>query len=662
MNLRNGALLQGGRYRVDAVIGQGGFGITYKGVQLALNRTVAIKEFFMKDLCERDQESSHVSVPSTGSRELVSRFRQKFLKEARNIASCNCNGIVSVFDVFEENGTAYYVMEYLGGGSLSDKLKRGALPESVALRYTRQVAESLSYIHDRSMMHLDVKPANILISNDGRAVLIDFGLSKKYDEIGRQTSTTPVGISQGYAPMEQYKRGGVSSFTPATDIYSLGATLYKMLTGSTPPEASDLLNDGLPELPVEISQATRNAVVAAMQPQVSMRPQSISDFLAILDYGNNGVSKGAVVAVVNDNSEETIAFDAGSRAASLKEPERRKRNAGNGDVVVAAVAADVPVAPVTPVSAPKNGRLMFVNSIFIVEAIIGILQQLCVLSDGYEMVGIIWDIHIPASIIISIAAIFVVKGTKATVGAVVLLLSNIMRFLMSSLMVIEYDVLSLTIFYTAYIIGLALIISGTGGCRKQVNSVIVISLIEYLICLNPYLLWDFGLWDSYTDVFKNYESLSLLTIYIYLIVICSMRIREKTKLNRQGSSVVWVLIRVFTVLYLASCFMPYFIDVEYSLSWYSSSVCDCSLFGYMNVEEDYAIAFVVPYIFMLVNFVQSFISPRKWINGVSSGLMILMNVLLFPVYTYYSLDFGAILCMVFSVTLFVLTFIPVKKS
>ena len=283
MQLTKGTELQGGKYRILEIVGQGGFGITYLAEQTSLGRKVAIKEFFMKELCNRDADTSYVTVPSIGSRELVERFRQKFLKEARSIASLEHKNIVPIIDVFEENGTAYYVMKNIAGGSLADKVKSGALPESDAVRYIRQVASALEFVHSKRMMHLDVKPANILLDDTDSAVLIDFGLSKQYDDAGTQTSTTPVGISHGYAPIEQYRRGGVSSFSPATDIYSLGATLYKLVTGVTPPEASDVGNEGLPVLPSDISLAVRGAIEAAMQFRVKDRPQSIEAFLEMIE-------------------------------------------------------------------------------------------------------------------------------------------------------------------------------------------------------------------------------------------------------------------------------------------------------------------------------------------------------------------------------------------
>jgi len=283
MQLTQNSLLQNGKYRIEKVLGQGGFGITYLGEQVALGRKVAIKEFFMKEYCNRNTATSHVSVGSQGSKDTVDRFRLKFIKEAQLIAGLNHPNIIRIHDIFEENGTAYYVMEYQEGGSLSEYLKmRGVLGEEEALYFIRQIAGALEYIHEKKINHLDVKPGNILLNETNDAVLIDFGLSKRYDDEGNQTSTTPVGISHGYAPLEQYKRGGVGIFSPATDIYSLGATLYKLLTGNTPPEANDVMEDGLPAMPSNISGKIRNAIVSAMTPARSKRPQSIDEFLQML--------------------------------------------------------------------------------------------------------------------------------------------------------------------------------------------------------------------------------------------------------------------------------------------------------------------------------------------------------------------------------------------
>lgn len=282
--LQQGATLQGGRYRIQGVLGQGGFGITYIAEQIGLGRKVAIKEFFMKEWCERDASTSRVTLGTAGSSDTVSRFREKFMKEARNISRLNHPNIVRIHDVFEENGTAYYVMDYAEGGSLADLVKRkGCLSEADATRYILQVADALQYIHAQNMAHLDVKPANILLNERGEAILIDFGLSKQYDATsGGQTSTTPVGISEGYAPMEQYRQGGVSEFSPETDIYSLGATFFKLLTGKTPPTASDIFEDGVPVQELKsrgVSQAAITIITQAMEPRRKQRMKDVKVFI-----------------------------------------------------------------------------------------------------------------------------------------------------------------------------------------------------------------------------------------------------------------------------------------------------------------------------------------------------------------------------------------------
>jgi serine/threonine protein kinase len=282
--LQPNATLQGGKYIIKKVLGQGGFGITYLAEHNLLGTKVAIKEFFMKDFCNREEMTSHVSVVTEGGRVQVSRFREKFLKEARNIARLHHPNIVRISDVFEENGTAYYVMDYCEGGSLADLVKNypTGMGEARALKYIRQVASALQYIHEKNMNHLDVKPANILLDSYDNAILIDFGLSKQYDLSGGQTSTTPVGISHGYAPIEQYRENGIREFSPETDIYALGATFYKLVTGLTPPSANDILNDGLPPFPSTLSQKICKSIELAMQPRKKDRPQSLLAFLKLL--------------------------------------------------------------------------------------------------------------------------------------------------------------------------------------------------------------------------------------------------------------------------------------------------------------------------------------------------------------------------------------------
>ena len=285
MNLTSGTLLERGKYRIISTLGRGGFGITYLAEQVLARRKVCIKEFFPKDFYKRDEGSDSISILSQGQASTMSRFKEKFLKEAQTIAALDHANIIHILDVFEENNTAYYVMEYVEGESLNEVVKHcGAMAEGEAVEYVRQVASALEYLHERKIMHLDIKPGNIMLrSKDNHVVLIDFGLSKHYDEqSGEATSTTPVGVSHGYAPMEQYKQGGVNTFSPETDIYSLGATLYYLLTGQRPPEAASLINDPL-EFPQHVSATLRSAITAAMSPSSKQRPASVGKFVAMFN-------------------------------------------------------------------------------------------------------------------------------------------------------------------------------------------------------------------------------------------------------------------------------------------------------------------------------------------------------------------------------------------
>ena len=275
--LKQGTSLQGGKYIIKQVLGQGGFGITYLAEQVSLDREVAIKEFFMNDGCMRDVASGRVTVPSTGAAARVEQFRKKFFKEAQSLASMDHPNIIGVIDVFEENGTVYYSMPYMPNGSLKSLVqKKGPLPEAEALRYVRQVASALKYMHDRHLCHYDVKPDNILIDNRNNAVLIDFGISKNYDADGNETSTTPIGISEGYAPIEQYQ--GISGFSPASDIYALGATLYYLLEGKVPPSAISRVAGTKLTFSANVSGRTQSLMKQSMALQQHQRPTDLSCF------------------------------------------------------------------------------------------------------------------------------------------------------------------------------------------------------------------------------------------------------------------------------------------------------------------------------------------------------------------------------------------------
>lgn len=313
MELREGTELNGGNYRVIKSLGRGGFAITYLAEQVHTGRKVCIKEFFPENYYRRNSNTSALLLNNESASGLMQRFINKFIKEAQTISRLNHPNIIHIFDTFLENNTAYYVMEYVDGMSVEQYVnEHGAMSEGAAVNLIGQVSAALHYIHQQQMLHLDVKPGNIMIRrSDNQAVLIDFGLAKNYDETGSQTSATPICVSHGFTPFEQYQRGGVSSFTPQTDIYSLGATFYFMLVGKEPPAATEVITNGLPAMPQHISENSRNAITAAMQMRCSDRPSSVAEFMSIVmrgrradgvvkqtDESSSGMSPGKIVLIV----------------------------------------------------------------------------------------------------------------------------------------------------------------------------------------------------------------------------------------------------------------------------------------------------------------------------------------------------------------------------
>lgn len=281
-SLADGMTLQNGKYTIVRMLSHGGFGVTYLARHNKLNVNVCIKEFFPSAWCNRDAFSFEVTVTTSGNAEMVDRFLHKFIKEAQSIARLNHEGIVKVHDVFEENGTAYYVMDYIEGQTLQEIVKtHGALSTKEAVQYISQAANALDYLHGEKMNHLDVKPANMMINSKGKLILIDFGVAKHYGVDGHQTTTTPMCVSRGYSPIEQYDDGGVSHFSPVADIYALGATLYFLLTGNTPPEATKLAVDEI-DIPSNIPPKIANTIRHAMKAKQSLRTPSIRAFLGDL--------------------------------------------------------------------------------------------------------------------------------------------------------------------------------------------------------------------------------------------------------------------------------------------------------------------------------------------------------------------------------------------
>lgn len=298
MSLPAGTVLRGNSftYKIERALGQGSFGITYladasvemKGElgTLRSSMRVAIKEFFMKEINGR--EGSTVTKGSKGG--VVDDYRKKFRREAANLAKLHHPNIVQVLESFDANDTSYYVMEYIDGVNLDKAIEaKSGLGEAESLAIMKQVCSAVSFMHNSKMLHLDIKPGNIMLRKNGDAVLIDFGLSKQYDNKGQPETSTTIGSgTTGYAPIEQANYHESDGFPVTMDVYALGGTLFKMLTGHRPPEASEILNEGFPwgELKQHgVSDDTITAVRQAMAPLKRQRTKSVRLFAEMLTGG-----------------------------------------------------------------------------------------------------------------------------------------------------------------------------------------------------------------------------------------------------------------------------------------------------------------------------------------------------------------------------------------
>ena len=291
--LEPNSLLKDGTYRIVSLLDEGGFGKTYIAEHIVMQRKVCIKEFFINGYCSRDT-TNRVGASSPQFENLIDELKRKFIKEAMILAAMDHPNIVNVYDSFTENNTAYYVMEYIEGESLRNIIRNGgAMSENQALAYMEEIAKAVAYIHEHKMLHLDIKPSNIMVRNsDSRIVLIDFGLTKHYNESnGNQTSQSRSGTSDGYAPIEQYD-GGIEHFSPETDIYALGATLFTMLTAQVPPKASVVDLSTLISPTHKLSARTQKAIKSAMQFNRKKRPHSVEEFMTILNNKRATNKKG----------------------------------------------------------------------------------------------------------------------------------------------------------------------------------------------------------------------------------------------------------------------------------------------------------------------------------------------------------------------------------
>ncbi|MBP5561645.1 MAG: serine/threonine protein kinase [Muribaculaceae bacterium] len=288
--LKTGTLLkngQFGQYVIVRHLASGGFGNTYLAQRAADKIQVAVKEFFMSGVNEREETTSRVTVSNADSEPMFRAQLDKFKKEAGRVAIMRNQHIVRLYDYFEENDTAYYVMEYVDGQSLSERLKmlNHPLPENEVTNYFMQVLEALAEVHGKRIWHLDIKPGNILVTKTGVAKLIDFGASKQLNMAG-QVTRSAMCYTPGYAPVEQVAEE-MQKFGPWTDFYALGATLYNLLTGFKPPSSSDITERGMAafQFPPALSPRMKNMIFWLMRPNRGERPQSVAHVMQAWQSG-----------------------------------------------------------------------------------------------------------------------------------------------------------------------------------------------------------------------------------------------------------------------------------------------------------------------------------------------------------------------------------------
>lgn len=308
-SLPNGTILKGGAatYIIKRMLGQGGFGITYLAEFYSIDANsmhsqFAIKEFYAQDFCQRNG----TQVEIIKDKEKTDFLKNRFRREAKRISSFNNPNIVKTQEIFEANNTVYYVMQYLPGGSLENKK---ILSEEKAIQYIRPIAFVLKELHENKINHLDIKPDNIMLNEHEQPILIDFGISKGYLEDGKSTSIQDVSaLSPGYAPPEQYGEGA-KTFSPQLDIYALGATLYRLVTGQRPPISTELHDLDMQLLfPSSVSPQMQDLIKTAMQPSSWNRPETMDQYIKKIDTYSLSNNSGRTSIDLRDNGTTRIEF------------------------------------------------------------------------------------------------------------------------------------------------------------------------------------------------------------------------------------------------------------------------------------------------------------------------------------------------------------------
>ena len=287
--LKEGSILAG-QYIVGRVLGQGGFGITYLAFDRKLGVKMAIKEFLPEGTAVRTDGISALTVYSGTKQNNFIYGVERFLEEARVLAKFTGNrNIVSVKSYFNENGTAYFVMEYIEGISFKNYIKNngGHISYEEAKKVLMPVMDALAAVHREGITHRDVTPDNIYISKDGEIKLLDFG-SARYS-IGDKSKSLDVVLKAGYAPKEQYRRRGKQG--PYTDVYSLAACFYAAITGYLPPESLKRIGkDKIVKISargIKIPRALENAIMKGLSINAANRFQSMEEFKAAVEQNSS---------------------------------------------------------------------------------------------------------------------------------------------------------------------------------------------------------------------------------------------------------------------------------------------------------------------------------------------------------------------------------------
>ena len=284
--LPKGTLLHDNAYRIDSYLASGGFGNTYLATNIAFDEKVAIKEFFLRGQSERTADMLSVRV-TRGQELFFDEQKRKFVKEAQRIRRLRNPHIVRVHDLFEANGTAYYVMDYIDGESVAARIKRTGKPftEDETRNILTQVLDALTEVHEAGIYHLDIKPDNILLDRKGNAYLIDFGASKVQSQSGDGVNcTSAFSATPEYAPLE-LTDGNIQNIGAWTDIYSIGATAYRMLTGVVPPRSSEVVIRGSEAFRFTdaVSQSMQKFISTCMAGDYRKRPQTAAATIDLLN-------------------------------------------------------------------------------------------------------------------------------------------------------------------------------------------------------------------------------------------------------------------------------------------------------------------------------------------------------------------------------------------